>query len=252
MAKNTKTDGPFNRRGLHGMVAHHLGIKIVSGEYPANTILPSEAEFSELLKVSRTSFREAVKVLAAKGFLESRPKIGTRVLPRSNWNLMDPDVLSWHFEVGPYPGFVEELNEIRTILEPQASALAAERHTAEDLAAIENAYLAMEQAKQGSIEESTADLDFHQAIIAAARNQLLTSLGNRIEAALLGSFQLSKSTSPTAHVESLPNHKRILDAIAARDPVAAKEATDRLLRQTKYDLETVLKHHEQTKLAGDD
>src|SRR6516164_5559747 len=77
---------------LHGRIVHAIGRRIVSGDLRPGDLLPSEPD----LGASRTVVREAVKVLAAKGLVESRPKTGTRVRPREAWNLLDPDVLAWH------------------------------------------------------------------------------------------------------------------------------------------------------------
>src|SRR5258707_1526950 len=77
---------------LHGRIVHAIGRRIVSGDLRPGDLLPSEPE----LGASRTVVREVVKVLSAKGLVESRPKTGTRVRPRETWNLLDPDVLAWH------------------------------------------------------------------------------------------------------------------------------------------------------------
>jgi DNA-binding FadR family transcriptional regulator len=82
-------------RRFHGAIVNKLGTAILSGEFAPGDKLSGEVEFSEALDVSRAAFRESIQVLAAKGLVESRPKAGTRVLPRSRWNLLDPDVLAW-------------------------------------------------------------------------------------------------------------------------------------------------------------
>ena len=87
-------------RTHHGHVMRDLGLKIISGAYPENSILPGDAELLERFGVSRTVLREALKTLAAKGLIQPKAKIGTRVLERSHWNLFDPDILVWHFEAG--------------------------------------------------------------------------------------------------------------------------------------------------------
>ena len=65
-----ETAGP---RRIHGTIAHDLGVAIVTGHYRPGEILPGEVEFSEQLQVSRSAYREAVRILAAKGLVESRP-----------------------------------------------------------------------------------------------------------------------------------------------------------------------------------
>ncbi len=95
------TSRTYSKRSRHGQVAHEIGIRIMSGELAIGATPPNEAEFSGRLNVSRTALRESIKVLAAKGLLESRPKIGTRVRPRAAWNMLDPDVLAWRLEALP-------------------------------------------------------------------------------------------------------------------------------------------------------
>ena len=118
---------------LHGAIARDLGVAIVSGRYKAGDILKGEIDASDRLRVSRTAYREAVRILAAKGLVESRPKVGTKVSEPDRWHLLDPDVLSWIFEVEPDVRLVKGLFELRRIIEPEAAALAAERRTEEDL-----------------------------------------------------------------------------------------------------------------------
>ncbi|WP_457292071.1 FadR/GntR family transcriptional regulator, partial [Pseudomonas azotoformans] len=65
------------------------------GEYAEGSILPGEIELGDLFGVSRTAVREAVKTLTAKGMLLPRPRIGTRVMPQSNWNFPDQELLNW-------------------------------------------------------------------------------------------------------------------------------------------------------------
>lgn len=88
-------------RSLHQTLARELGIRIVRGAYKAGDFLEREIDACERLGVSRTAYREAVRALAAKGLIEARPKIGTRVLARERWHLLDPDVLSWIFQSEP-------------------------------------------------------------------------------------------------------------------------------------------------------
>src|SRR5438046_5262201 len=124
----------YPRRGLHGAVVHDIGLRIVQGELEAGDPLPTEDELSGELSVSRTVLREAIKVLAAKRLVESRPKTGTRVRQRAEWNLLDPDVLAWQLEAGPSPQFLEDTVELRAIIEPAAARLPAEPATDEQIA----------------------------------------------------------------------------------------------------------------------
>ena len=114
---------------IHGTIAQDLGIEIVSGKRPAGELLDGEVAASGQLKVSRTAYREAIRILAAKGLVESRPKTGTRVSARKQWHLLDPDVLSWIFRNEPDDQILANLFELRRIIEPEAAALAAKRRT---------------------------------------------------------------------------------------------------------------------------
>src|SRR6187431_2061094 len=134
MAKHTKGSSTSHQAiparkslRLHGSIARDIGVLIVSGRYRPGHILDGEVEASSQRKVSRTAYREAVRILAAKGLVDSRPRVGTRVSALEQWQLLDPDVLSWAFSGEPEPEVLHGLFELRTIVEPAAAALAATR-----------------------------------------------------------------------------------------------------------------------------
>ena len=106
---------------LHGTIARDIGMRIVSGRIAPGRVLDGEIEASERLRVSRTAYREAVRILAAKGLIESRPKIGTRVSEPRHWHLLDPDVISWIFTSTPDERLLSGLFELRTVVEPAAA-----------------------------------------------------------------------------------------------------------------------------------
>ena len=138
---------------IHGSVVDAIGRWILGGTYAPDDLLPREDDLAAELGVSRTSIREAVKVLSAKGLLQARRRVGVRVRNRDEWNLLDPQVLSWHPDVGRDEALITSLIEARRIIEPAAAALAAKRATAADLAQIEQAYLGMERnvRRSGSV-----------------------------------------------------------------------------------------------------
>lgn len=219
-----------NRR-LNGSVAHQLAILIITGRLRPGEILPNEDELSASLAVSRTAYREGVRTLVAKGLVETRPKVGTKVAMRPGWNLLDPDVLAWHLEAEPDPAFIVSLFEIRKIVEPAAAALAAERREDADIAVLTDALRTFDSIKMGSIEGLEADLVFHRGILQATRNEALVTLSSAVEATMRWSVRLTLSTFPAAHQDSLPDHKAVLAAIVDRD-VPAAEARMRVLVTT--------------------
>ena len=105
----------YPRRGLHGELVHDIGVRILRGDLEPGDALPSEFDAGGQT-VSRTVVREAVKVLAAKGLVEARPKTGTQVRERRFWNLMDPDVLAWRLEATPGDDFFVEVFELRRLI----------------------------------------------------------------------------------------------------------------------------------------
>lgn len=215
---------------LHGAIARKLGVAIVTGTYKPGDVLDNEIAFSEQLKVSRTAYREAVRILAAKGLVESRPKTGTRVSPRGRWNFLDPDVLSWFFEAPrPSPELVRDIFELREIVEPAAAALAAQRRDIEDVARMRRSLMEMERHGLAKEEGRTADREFHDAIIEATRNDPLQTLASGIGAVVRWTtiFKQRRRKLPR---NPMPEHWQVFDAIAAGDPELAHAAMKELIR----------------------
>ena len=210
-------------RRHHGAIAQRLGVAILSGEYAVGDVLSSEVVFSEALGVSRTAYREAIQVLTAKGLVESRPKTGTRILPRDRWNLLDPDVLAWAFAGEPHIQFIRGLFELRAIVEPAAAALAAQRRDDSDLKVMEDALGAMAQHTLASEAGRAADRDFHTAILRATRNDALIVLSSSIGAAVNWTTEFKQRALPLPR-NPIPDHRCVFDAIAAGDPEAARLA----------------------------
>ncbi|THD78538.1 MAG: FadR family transcriptional regulator [Phenylobacterium sp.] len=201
---------------------------IVSGRIQPGEVLANEIDSSEQLSVSRSAYREAVKMLAAKGMVESRPKTGTTVSARSRWNLLDPDVLAWIIESGPTEEFLRGLFELRMIVEPAAAALAAERRTSAQLAHMRQALQAMERHTLKTEEGRAADREFHDVILEATGNDLLISLSSSIGAAIRWTtiFKQRKRELPR---DPLPDHWRVFDAIAAGGPAEARRTMEELV-----------------------
>ena len=218
--------GPGRR--LHGAIAHKLGTEILSGKYQPGDILSGEVAFAEELKVSRSAYREAIQVLTAKGLVASRPKAGTRVLPRDRWNLLDPEVLGWAFAGDPDVDFVRSLFELRAIVEPAAARLAAQRRDKDDLKAMKAALTDMRRHTLTTDAGRAADRDFHNAILQATRNDALMVLSASIGAAVNWTTQF-KQRSRALPRNPIPDHAKVYDAIAAGDADAAAAAMNVLV-----------------------
>lgn len=213
---------------LHGAIARDLGVQIVCGRYRPGHILKGEIDASDRLKVSRTAYREAVRILAAKGLVESRPKVGTRVSRPEQWHLLDPDVLSWIFEQEPDDRLVNGLFELRRIVEPQAAALAAERRTEADLAAMAQALQGMADHTLAVDAGRAADRNFHSALLRASGNAFVASLISGIAAAVTWTTIFKQRHHQLAR-DPLPDHVRVYEAVRAGNPAAAQKAMTALL-----------------------
>jgi DNA-binding FadR family transcriptional regulator len=221
-------------RGLVGQVVEATGLDIVSGRYPPDHVLPTEAVWAANLGVSRTVLREACKVLISKGLLRSGPRVGTRVRPPQHWKILDPDVLRWRMAAAPREAFVAELFELRRIVEPAITARAAIAAGPADLAAIEAAYADMVASKGDPDRFNDPDNAFHKAILRSVDNLMVRALADVLDAALTVSLQLSLGGPETLQA-SLPLHEAVLEAIRRRDPAAASAAMVRLIEDAQRD-----------------
>jgi DNA-binding FadR family transcriptional regulator len=216
------------RLRLHGTIAHDLGALIVTGRLKPGTMLDNEVEASDRLQVSRTAYREAVRMLAAKGLVEARPKVGTRVSALHRWHLLDPDVLGWIFTAEPDPKLITALFELRRIVEPPAAALAAVRRSAADLKTMERAIEAMAKYSLASEAGRAADQEFHATLLSASANPFLESLTSGIGAAVARTTLFQQRHQPLAR-DPVPDHVRVFEAVRDRKPKLAQQAMTRLV-----------------------
>jgi DNA-binding FadR family transcriptional regulator len=230
-----RVPGSAPPRNLHGHVVHELGQRIVGGELHPGELLPREEALADQMRVSRTALREAMKVLSAKGLVESRPKVGTRVRDPRFWHQLDADVLAWRCALMPTEDFVRKLVEMREVIEPAAAAAAAVRCSVEQLERLDAAYAAMAAAKD--LDAWTqADLAFHEAVLTATNNELMASLFSVIETALGTFFVLSARTARDFKY-SLPHHQKVLEAIRRRQPDAARRAMLRMVDDSRANMD---------------
>jgi GntR family transcriptional regulator, galactonate operon transcriptional repressor len=227
------------KRNANDSLAVALGAEIIAGVYPPGSRLPSESALLERFKVSRPTLREAFRVLAAKGLIVSRQKVGTSVRPKSDWNMLDPDFLAWHLGVALTEDFVADLFELRQMVEPQAAYLAAESHDPQAVERIRAAYFDMERWKTGRGDLTGADLRFHQSILDATGNLFIGALGGLIHTALVGTFKLGWSNAVIKD-DRLQQHRAVLEAIEAGAPEAARDHMATLLQDSIDDVRKAL------------
>ena len=237
-----KVFNSLQRQNLSEQVVHQIGLSIMRNDFKPGDTLSSEPELGLQFNVSRPVTREALKILSAKGLIESRPKTGTRVRPRAEWNILDPEVIGWLYEVGPDRSFLDALCEVRLMFEPMAARLAAARATDDEVKTIEEYYRRMQEGVNSPETYIPADLAFHAAICAAAHNEML----QKITATLAPSLQVSRvvtSRLPGANLAAMPVHQAVMEAIGKRDEQEAEESMHKLVILTADDIHRALGYH---------
>jgi GntR family transcriptional regulator, galactonate operon transcriptional repressor len=218
-------------RGIHGQTVEILASRILSNEYPEGATLDLPTLRAEL-DVSLTALREALKVLSAKGMIDARQKRGTFVQPRASWNMLDADVMRWHTAATMDPGLFDQLTEVRAVVEPAAARMAAERASDSDLAGLSAALDAMATASDVDAAVD-ADIAFHRALLLATHNDFLAQIAQIIAIGLAERDKFVHHANPS---DPIPSHRAVLDAVTARDPVAAERAMRALVDQSIADL----------------
>lgn len=233
--RRDREGGLFASRNLHDQVVNELGRRIVRSEFGAKGLLPTEPALVAEFGVSRNALREAVKVLVGKGLLEVRPKTGTRIRPRTDWNLLDRSVLDWHAGSKEKTRHAFDLVEFRLIVEPRASFLAAKRANKAERLAILEACTRLEHCVSHPDKIPETDLVFHNLIHQASRNPLLIYLGQLLGSLMSVQVRLT-SEDLNAFKRGLPFHRKLAEAIAERKPERAEAMSVELVRMPYSDL----------------
>lgn len=235
MASTARIDsGRQGGRGQVAAVVETLGRRIATGIHREGETLPVEQELAASLGVGRNALREAVKVLSGKGLIVTGPRSGTRIRPREDWNMLDPDVLSWHADPETAtPEFLLSLLEARRIIEPKAAELAAVRGTREDMAAILSAYERMEQATELRARMD-ADIALHTAILKASHNAVIAHFRYAVATYLQAHAKLGEvaaAGSEDAWRQDLELHRRIAWSIVTGKAKSAYANTVEMLNE---------------------
>jgi DNA-binding FadR family transcriptional regulator len=220
-------------RSLVSKVMDGLVTGIVEEKYGA--ILPPQDVLSKEFNVSRTVMREALSMLLARDMLDVRPKIGTRIRPMSDWRMIDEDVVNWRFRAKPDPLFLRDVIEFRILIEPRASAQAAARGSAADIAGIREAFEAFRVIRPVEPGYQEADELFHTRIVVASGNQFFKQMAAIVRGALSTVNPLVTDKNGLWET-AVSSHQRVLEAIERRDP---KEAEIAALAMINYSAEEV-------------
>jgi GntR family transcriptional regulator, galactonate operon transcriptional repressor len=231
---------------LHSRVTRALALVVINAERDSQVaVFPNEGDLCKQLGVSRSILREAVKVLEDKGMVQVRPRSGTRSLPRSEWNQLDPDILTWQSHLKPDPRFLLDLCEVRLAIEPIAAGFAALRATPEEIRTIRECLgrrlqiVAADDLK-AAVE---ADLQYHTAVIVASHNPLFRQLNTTVREP----FRLALSYTlllPASVTLELEEYRSLTEAIEDRNPLAARRSAEEIVGFAMLAVEQVIRDHE--------
>jgi GntR family transcriptional regulator, galactonate operon transcriptional repressor len=224
-----------------------LGRDIAGGVWKPDETLPTEPEIAHRFGAGRNAVREAVKILAAKGFVRTERRAGTIVRPESSWNLLDPEVLGWMLSaLGERGKLLDELSELRSIIEPMVARLTATHASATETLQICEAYDQMEKYADEAQKLVEADIRFHQLLFEATHNRLLAALVPAFSLLLRTNFEIAvragKETS-----RNLKEHRQIAEAVSRRDPELAQRATRKLLTKNAGEITEMIRKERRTR-----
>lgn len=212
-------------RGLHGRVLDSLGPAITAGGYPPGSVLRTD-ELAQSLDVSRSVMREAVRVLESMHLVASRRRVGVTVLPESEWNVYDPQVIRWRLAGADRTRQLRSLTVLRSAVEPVAAGLAARHATAAQCAELTECALGMVANSRGHRLDQYLlhDVAFHRVILGASGNEMFARLGDVVAEVLTGRTEhevMFEDPDPAA----VTLHVRVADAVREGDAAAAERLT---------------------------
>jgi GntR family galactonate operon transcriptional repressor len=235
-AKRVKSPEKRLKPGRIHAVLTTLGREIAQEIIPAGAVLPPENELELRFGVGRGVIREAIKMLSGKGLVSVRPRHGTHVLPRRDWSLLDRDVLNWLVGQDKLDReLLLAIQEVRSIIEPAAAALAATRATKQDRQRI-NAALAAMEASNDQASATAADKAFHLAILDATHNPVLQGFRGAIDTILSAVFVVAVDSIAGWFDDNIPNHAATARAIEEGDANKARKAMERVVGYTQSKL----------------
>ena len=214
---------PIRPKKISEEIVSQIKQLIAQGDLKPGDRIPSERDLATMLGVSRPSVREAIMVLEAMGFLDSRQGGGTFVKALTEASIMDP--LAKLVEKRD-PALLRSLAEVRMGLEGWSAYLAAQRANVEDISELRKIYAVMEKQAARGGWNSEVDAEFHYAITAASHNSLQMHVLDSIHSLFHATIQvaLMEFYQEQGHIQLLlTHHREIMEAIADHQPERARE-----------------------------
>ncbi|MGV9802178.1 FadR/GntR family transcriptional regulator [Mycobacterium sp. NPDC003449] len=213
---------PAARLGV--AVVQQLTDVVITGALKPGDLLPPEAQLAAQFGVSRTVVRESVKRLEEKGLVTVAQGLGTMVSDPSNWNLLDPVVLSAMIDHDDALGILDELSKVRAGLEAAMAAEAAVKANPEQISELEQAIDEMRTSIDDPPRFTVADRRFHSLVMKISGNRLAPSIARTLFSRALESSRYHGVEPDNAAATTLAAHEDICRAIRKRDTVAAERA----------------------------
>lgn len=225
--------------GLHAQVLDQLGLAIAGGGLGPAALVYID-DLVERYSVSRSVIREALRVLSSMGMVESRRRVGTVVLPSSEWNVYDPQVIRWRLASDGRLGQLRSITELRGAVEPEAARLAAERATPGEASALVGLAARMWAAGQGDDEEEflALDIEFHRLVLSSSGNEMFLKLHELVAEVLTGRHHYGLMPHHP-HEEALHLHGEVAQAIQRHDGERARRAMHSIMEQAMEEMKTL-------------
>jgi DNA-binding FadR family transcriptional regulator len=234
------TRRPMTPSGLYGQVLEELGREIVNGDLPVGSIVMADTLCARF-KVSRSVMRECMRALSSMGLVEGRQHVGTRVLPATSWDLLNPQVVKWRAQSDHYVDQMRQLLELRLGVEQAAARLAADRISSQDAIEIRQAALRMSDAfeAEDSREYFSADEQFHELLLNGTGNPVIAQLAGTVGAALKVRRHDIRPGMHDMSRRSVKRHLQLADALGQRDAGSAQAAALALVEETLHEFEAL-------------
>lgn len=225
--------------GLHASIVDKMGLAVSAGDMASGSIVRIE-ELEERFGVSRSVIREALRVLASMGMVESRRRVGVQVLPATEWNLYDPQVIRWRLASPGRVSQLRSLTELRTAVEPQAARLAALRAPLADASELMGLAGKLWAAGQNGDTELFLKLDiqFHRLVLSSSGNEMFGKLNSLVAEVLTGRTHYGLMPEHP-HEEALQMHVDVASAIQRGNPVDAQSGMLAIMNRAMDEMSTL-------------
>ena len=226
---------------LHDRAVENIGRRIIDGQLADGATVLADQLAAEL-GVGRSVIREAIRVLRSLGLVTSVRRVGVRVLPASQWNLFDPQVIAWRLASQGRGAQLRSLTELRSSVEPMAAELAAARSTAEASAELLGVAATMRTVGRAGDLQGFLELDirFHCLVLASSGNEMFAAMDGMVAAVLRGRTELGLMPA-TPHEHALQMHVDVADAVQGGHAQRARSAMELIMQRTAAEVQHVWK-----------